>query len=1056
MSSFPVRTLILGGGPAGLYFALLLKKERPYADITLLERNHPGDTFGWGVVFSDQTLGHLMDADPVSAHIINAAFNHWDDIEIRFKGTRSRSTGHGFIGIGRKKLLNILQDRCRELGVKLVFDHEVRDIEATIREYSPDLVIAADGVGSRVRQLYRASYQPDIDVRRNRFVWLGTRAKYDAFTFDFQETPHGWFQAHIYQFDDQMSTFIVETPQAVWEASGLKDLSKQANIEFCEELFRDVLGGEKLISNAAHLHGSDIWSQFPRIKTKEWVYWGDYGGNPVPVVLMGDAAHTAHYSIGSGTKLALEDAIALMAALRQMQTLEQALERYTAERSTEVLKLQNAARNSTEWFENVARYAQLPPEQFAYSLLTRSQRISHENLRQRDSAYLNTIETWLTQQSGGPPTALPPMLMPYTLRGVTLGNRIVMSPMAVYSAVNGVPNDFHLVHLGARALGGAGLIFTEMTCVTPQGRITPGCAGLWNDEQQRAWQRIVTFIHGSSPAKVAIQLGHAGAKGSTRRAWDGGDLPLKVPDEPNWPLLSASPQQYLPGISQTASAITRSEMDEVRGAFVDAARRAAAADFDWLELHCAHGYLLSSFISPLTNRRTDEYGGSLPNRLRYPLEVFRALREVWPTERPISVRISAHDWVDGGITPDDAVEIARHFKAAGADMIDCSSGQVSKAEAPVYGRMYQTPFADRVRNEAGIPTIAVGNIFEADHVNSIIASGRADLCALGRPAPGRSVLDAARSRQAGLRRAILAQTVFSGQAAIRAQSGAREGVERCANRTDCQPQPPANRTGGWGVNGEGQALSGLHAVVTGGGSGIGAAVAQRLAQQGARLTLMGRNLARLEAQAAKLGAAFEGLDVTDEGSVTAAFEAARQASGPIRILINNAGQASSASALRTDLALWRRMVDVNLTGTWLCTRAALPDLLEQGGRIVNVASTAGLVGYAYVSAYVAAKHGVIGLTRALALELAQRGVTVNAVCPGYTDTPLLAEAVENIVSKTGRSPAEAVSSLSRSNPQGRLVQPGEVADAVAWLCSPGASSITGQALAVAGGEVMTG
>ncbi|AZI44984.1 bifunctional salicylyl-CoA 5-hydroxylase/oxidoreductase (plasmid) [Deinococcus psychrotolerans] len=733
MSSFPVQTLILGGGPAGLYFALLLKKECPDADITLLERNRPGDTFGWGVVFSDQTLGNLMDADPVSAHTINAAFNHWEDIEIRFRGTRSRSTGHGFIGIGRKKLLNILQDRCRELGVKLVFDHEVRDIEATIREYAPDLVIAADGMGSRVRQLYQASYQPDIDMRQNRFVWLGTRAKYDAFTFDFQETPHGWFQAHIYQFDDQMSTFIVETPQAVWEASGLQDLSKQANVEFCEELFSEVLSGEKLISNAAHLQGSDIWSQFPRIKTREWVHWGEYGGKQVPVVLMGDAAHTAHYSIGSGTKLALEDAIALMGALRQTDKLENALQRYTAERGTEVLKIQNAARNSTEWFENVARYAQLPPEQFAYSLLTRSQRISHENLRQRDGAYLNTLETWLTQQSGGPPTTLPPMLTPYSLRGVNLSNRIVMSPMAVYSAVGGVPGDFHLVHLGARALGGAGLIFTEMTCVTPQGRITPGCAGLWNDEQQLAWQRIVTFIHGSSSAKVAIQLGHAGAKGSTRRAWDGGDLPLDVPDEPNWPLRSASPQQYLPGISQVAAEITRREMDEVRGAFVDAARRAAAAGFDWLELHCAHGYLLSSFISPLTNQRSDDYGGSLPNRLRYPLEVFRAVREVWPTERPISVRISAHDWVEGGITPDDAVEIAQHFKAAGADMIDCSSGQVSKAEAPIYGRMYQTPFADRVRNEVGIPTIAVGNIFEADHINSIIASGRADLCALGRP-----------------------------------------------------------------------------------------------------------------------------------------------------------------------------------------------------------------------------------------------------------------------------------------------------------------------------------
>lgn len=733
MAFAPLKILILGGGPAGLYFALLQKLAHADAEITVLERNRPGDTFGWGVVFSDQTLGNLMDADPVSAHTINAAFNHWDDIEIHFKGSVTRSGGHGFIGIGRKKLLNILQDRCTELGVNLVYETDVQDVEGTIAQYQPDLVIASDGLNSRVRKLYESTFQPDIDVRKNRFVWLGTPAKYDAFTFDFQQTEHGWFQAHIYQFDDQTSTFIVETPEEVWKAHGIEDMEQQEGVAFCENLFKDILKGERLISNAAHLRGSAIWIKFPRVITQEWVHWGEYGGKRIPVVLMGDAAHTAHYSIGSGTKLAFEDAISLTKHLKAHgDDLPAALSDYVAERSVEVLKIQNAARNSTEWFENVARYAALPPEQFAYSLLTRSQRISHENLRQRDAEYLGNVETWLAEKSGLEPAPLPPMLTPYTLRGVTLKNRIVMSPMAVYSAQNGMPNDFHLVHLGARALGGAGLIFTEMTCVLPEGRITPGCAGLWNDAQRDAWARIVDFVHGQG-AKIAVQLGHAGAKGSTRRAWDGTDMPLTNPAEPNWPLLSASEQQYLDGISQKSSAMTRADMDTVKQAFVDATRRAAEAGFDWLELHCAHGYLLSSFISPLTNKRGDEYGGSLENRLRYPLEVFHAIRAVWPAEKPISVRISAHDWAEGGITPDDAVQIARHFKAAGADMLDCSSGQVTKQEKPVYGRMYQTPFADRIRNEGGIPTIAVGNIFEADHVNSIITSGRADLCALARP-----------------------------------------------------------------------------------------------------------------------------------------------------------------------------------------------------------------------------------------------------------------------------------------------------------------------------------
>lgn len=726
-----MKIVCIGGGPAGLYFALLMKKQHPEHQVTVVERNRPYDTFGWGVVFSDATMQSMRKWDPETAATIEDAFNHWDDIELVFKGRKIRTTGHGFVGIGRKKMLNILQDRCIELGVEMVFEREVTGDE----EFpDADLIISSDGVNSRIRNKYADVFQPDMVMRPNRFIWLGTSKAFDAFTFDFQRTEHGWFQAHIYRFDDNTSTFIVETTDEVFQAHGIDKMDQDQSIAFCEKLFAETLDGHSLMTNARHLRGS-AWLNFGRLICGKWSH---FNGNS-HVVLMGDSAHTAHFAIGSGTKLAIDDAIELTNQFNivghDASNIPAVLEAYEEVRRVDVARIQNAARNAMEWFEVVGtRYADtLEPEQFMYSMLTRSQRISHENLRLRDKDWLEGYERWFAERAGAPAQPngrpIPPMFTPYRARGLILHNRVIVSPMAMYSAKDGMPNDFHLVHLGSRAMGGASLVFPEMICVSPDARITPGCLGLWNEEQKEGYRRLVDFVHNDTPAKIGIQLGHAGRKGATKVAWEGTDQPV---EQGGWPLISASAIPYLPH-SDVPRAATKDDLERIKADFVQATKWADEVGFDILELHCAHGYLLSAFLSPLTNLRDDEYGGDHAARARYPLEVFHAIRAVWPEDKPISVRLSTNDWYEGGNTPEDAAIFAAMFKEAGADLIDCSSGQVVKQEKQVFGRMWQTPFSDKIRNEVQVPTIAVGAISEADHANSVIAAGRADLCAIARP-----------------------------------------------------------------------------------------------------------------------------------------------------------------------------------------------------------------------------------------------------------------------------------------------------------------------------------
>lgn len=711
---------VVGGGPAGLYFAILTKKAWPDTDITVFERNRPDDTFGFGVVFSDQTLQTFGTHDRESYQAITDSFAYWDDVEIHFKGTVQRIGGNGFCGCSRMTLLRILCDRAHRLGVKIAFQTEVDP--SLLQHRDADLIVAADGVNSRIRETYRGHFGTKIDHRPNKFAWMGSTRPFDAFTFFFKETEHGIMIAHCYQYEPGRSTWVMEMQADTFVGAGLGDFDEAQSARYLEDVFSPELQGHKLLINRS------MWRNFPRISNTRWVKDN--------VVLLGDAKATAHWSIGSGTKLAMEDAIGLYDAMtKERRDVKAALARFEIDRREEVEKTQHAADVSLVWFEHIDRFWNTHPKRFAFGLMTRSKAITYDNLRLRAPEFVDEVDKVVAhdvRKQGLPADTVhpvAPMFQPFQLRNLTLTNRVVVSPMCQYSAVDGVPDEWHLVHYGSRAIGGAALLFTEMTDVSAEARISPGCAGLYDDAQEAAWKRIVAFVHANSAAKFCIQLGHAGRKGATKLMWEGIDEPL---EQGAWPIVSASPIPYFPH-SRVPREMTRADMDKVVADYVQATKRADRAGFDMLELHAAHGYLLASFISPLTNARKDEYGGELTNRMRFPLEVFRAIRATWPDEKPMSVRISATDWADGGITGEDAVEIARMFADAGCDLIDVSTGQTVADAKPVFGRMFQTPFSDQIRNEGGLATMCVGAITTADQVNTIVASGRADLVALARP-----------------------------------------------------------------------------------------------------------------------------------------------------------------------------------------------------------------------------------------------------------------------------------------------------------------------------------
>ncbi|HEU4321269.1 MAG TPA: bifunctional salicylyl-CoA 5-hydroxylase/oxidoreductase [Acidimicrobiia bacterium] len=716
---------IVGGGPAGLYLGILLRRGDPGIDVVIHERNGPDEAYGFGVVFSDETLEHFAAADEPSFRALGASFRHWGDISVTHPSGRTIvSGGHGFAAVSRRRLLQILSDRVRELGADIRYHSEVEALDTG----QADLVVGADGANSVVRHHLQTYLSPTVETRVNPYIWFGTPKVFDEFNFLFVDTPHGMVWAHVYPYSEEGSTFIVEMAPNTWLGLGLDagtdqplppGSSDEKALGVCHDLFSDFLDGQPLLGN------NSKWLRFPTVRCARWHHEN--------VVLMGDAIHTAHFSVGSGTKLAMEDAIALSTEIISGKPLQTALVDYEGARRPEVESLQRAAKASLEWFEGADRYRAMEPEQFVFSMLTRSQRVTYDNLRLRDPGYMDRVDRWYAGSDHGSPEvtepSTPPLFHPYRVRDLTLSNRVVVSPMDQYSAIEGVPTEWHLVHLGSRAVGGAGLVMTEMTCVSPEGRISPGDTGIWSDEQTEAWARIVSFVHENTPAKIGLQIGHSGRKGATKLMWEGDNVPLESGE---WPIVSASPIKYRPD-SQVPRELTPDGMDTVRDQHVVAARNGEKAGFDWLELHFAHGYLLSSFLSPLTNQRSDRYGGSLENRMRYPLEVFTSVRAQWPEAKPMSVRTSATDWVEGGFSGDDAVEFARRLRDAGCDVIDVSTGQTSLDSDPEYGRLYQTPFSDRIRHEAGIATMTVGAVSSIDDIHNILVAGRADLVVMARP-----------------------------------------------------------------------------------------------------------------------------------------------------------------------------------------------------------------------------------------------------------------------------------------------------------------------------------
>ncbi|HEX9411797.1 MAG TPA: FAD-dependent monooxygenase [Actinomycetota bacterium] len=693
-----MRVAVLGAGPAGLYFSLLAKKANPAHQITVFERNPPDATYGWGVVFSEETLGALRDADRPTFDRIIESFATWNAIDIRYRGETVRSRGHAFSGLARKQLLAILQERCRELGVELRFFQEMAELP------EGDLVIGADGVNSLARRLHDGAFRPSLHVHGTKFVWFGTDLVFNAFTFIFRENEHGLFQVHAYPFDAATSTFIVECPEATWRAAGLDQATEEDSIAYCEKLFAEDLAGHSLMSNRS------LWVSFVTLSNQTW--------HDRNLVLLGDAAHTAHFTIGSGTKLAMEDAIALVEALeRRPSTLEAALVDYEMERQPVVERFQQAALESAAYFENVRRYASFEPLQFAFNLLTRSGRITHLELRRRDPRFVTSVDAAFAARAEGRTNASevliapPPMLAPLELRGERVRNRVVMAPVGEDAAVDGTPNERHEDQLLEAARSGAGLVLTEMVAVSPDGRITPGTPGVYAGEHAEAWRQILDRIHAESEALVIIQLSHAGPRGSTRPRQDGVDRPLR---EGGWPVLSPSM-----GVA---------DLGLVAEAFARSAAMALDAGFDLVLLNFAHGYLLSSFISPLTNTRVDRYGGSLEHRMRFPLEVFDAVRSAWPEEKPLGVGLNATDWVRGGTEPDQAVAAARMLRDRGCDFVRVLAGQTTRRARPEYGRLFLVPFSDRIRNEADVPTMVGGNITAYDEADTVLAAGRADLC----------------------------------------------------------------------------------------------------------------------------------------------------------------------------------------------------------------------------------------------------------------------------------------------------------------------------------------